>query len=240
MTPSYVKFFLPECFIVYFPNEMSLLTTIIANMEFYRIYSNKNTWIYIGDIGDIGERIGFDVKNFYYESAEYMKNKCIHHTHLSLSENIKNNLIKENKRMYNVQHCGNGFNFRLTLNIKEHPLKDKYIYLDTKKHKLIEKIASGNKKCLNLFIQIYKPFNQNSMFTSQYYVDLSIELSVGKSNKHTMKCSMTPGEMQYCCTLYEFETCNDVSSNDLSNACKYINNNNDNDNSIRGIKFKIY
>jgi len=97
------------------------------------------------------------------------------------------------------------------------------IILDRITHKFSSKIIEKNTLCLNLYIQLLKPFNHDEIFTDQYFVNVTITIGpvmcvYYETDYQSRSCWM--GQAQYFCTLYEFDS--GITMNNLSIAYNEI------------------
>jgi len=228
MDASYIKFFIPECFRVYFPEDIVTLYNIITCTEFFWTFSSKNTWI--------NNRVprDFDVRNFHYNCKK--SNHCIH---LVMNPNDKHTLINTKSCQLSGPHCMNGFYCNLSLKIttipSDYTFNGTYMYFDTNQGELLPRNVTCDKLYLNLFIQLSKPFNHNDIFTDGYFIDFEVDLSVCGSDYRTMSISGPDTMLHYCCTLYEFKSDYDITIDDLS--CAFFECI---ENATDKIKFKFY
>ena len=234
MEPFYIRYFLFECFSKYFPNELPVLENIITCNEFFRIYSKENP--------SMDNRLPkeFDIENFHVDELNDIRRTILKNCDLIVDEDVKNRLIRRINICRGEFTCRGGFYYQLLFKITDIPSDDldKYVCFNPIKRKLSEKVVGGKKLYWNIYVKIFKPFNDNGMFTNKYFFKYTATISINGKRYKTHKRSDCINSEQYLCTLFEFDSDNDITIDDLTRACKIINGN-DNGEEIIGFASEI-
>ena len=235
MEPFYIRYFLFECFDKYFPDQLPVLENIITCNEFFRIYSNENS-----SMDNLLPK-EFNIENFHDEGLNYSCKTILNKCDLIVDEDVKNRLISRINICCGEFACSGGFYYQLLFKITDIPSDDldKYVCFNPIKRKLSEKVVGGKKLYWNIYVKIFKPFNDNGMFTNKYFFKYTATISINGKRYKTHKRSDCINSEQYLCTLFEFDPDNDITIDDLTRACKIINDN-DNGEEILGFASEIF
>ena len=145
----------------------------------------QNSSVYIQDGNpSMNNRLSkeFDIKNFHNDIKNRTDRIMINNMFI-VDKDVKNSLISRINVCFGGYRCRNGFYYHLLFKITDIPSDDlnKYIYFDPIKRELSKKIVAGKKLYLNMYVQVYKPFNHNKIFTNEYFFNYTaIDIHKGK------------------------------------------------------------